>query len=242
MITFNDISVEKYKNIQSLSNIETILAIILDKTDSELEKLDLDQYNLLLNDVKNIKKNTKFVRSNFLEIGDIKLYYKDFKDLTLGEYIDIINYVKDNNINNIMSIFWRVKTKEEDLLNNYILEDYTFDIEHRSKIFDDVSIIYYFQIKLDLENYMKIIDDRYKIIFDEELLETDKELSKKEKLEREHLNKIKETYNRNAWNYTVYNLAEGDITKYNQIFRTNVFTVLNTLKIRKELELTSKSK
>ena len=239
MISYKDITIEQYIKIINESDIDKVIDILFDIPDLDL--MDIKEYNKLIISVNKLKLQKNF-RFDEINIKGIKLRYKPIHTLTFGEYLDILNYIKNDDIHSLYCIFWRSVIKERTLLDNYILEDYNFDINWRKKLFHNESIQYYFQIKEDIERLDSIINKNYKTIFTEDKEEDVivEDLDARTKAQYEHERKIKESFSKNAWEYTVYSLCNDDITKINEVYSQNLFTVFNFLKLRKDLELRNK--
>lgn len=235
-----NLTIEEYKELNILKEDDDILKFIYGYSDEELNLMDVLDYSLLLNDIKDYN-NYVTRRFNYIQLGNYKLYYKSYKKLTLGEYLDIYNYIKTNDIHKIYAIFYRLEVAKKTIFDERVLEDYTFDIEYRQNIFNKISIKFYFQILDDIYTMGQLIKKNYKLIFEEEEKNIDiSELEGAEQQEYLHNKKIKESYNNNAWEYIVYHLSNNDITNLNDVYSINIFTIFNTLLLRRKLELHNK--
>lgn len=243
MITYDSVNVNQYKKLINARGIDEIIPIIYNKSEFELDEMDMDEYSNLIKGLAGLRFNHNVIYHSINYEGQ-ELKYKNIFDLNFGEYIDLINYIKGNEIEYIYAIFFR-RIIDTPPLSTPILEDYSFNINYRANIFKNYSIKYFFQIKKDIEKLDEIIQKRYSIIFQDdkkEIITNDIEMDERVKAQFIHEQKIKESFSKNAWEYTVYSLANQDITKYEQIYNTNLFLVLNVLKMQRELELKQKKR
>jgi hypothetical protein len=164
--------------------------------------------------------------------------------ITLGEYIDLQFYFKTEDISKIVAVMFRLFKKDKTPFDGYVLEDYNYDIDIRSRIMLDQNISLFFQIREDFYKLNKMINNNYSLIFDIEDgdIEDLSQLTKKEQILYERNKKLKTSYSgNNAWFNIVYNLCKEDITKMNDILKMNIFTILKILKTQKEIYLSTKS-
>ena len=240
MRNISELTIEEYKKLNIIEDEEDLIKFVYNYDTEYLDSIDVDVYNSLINEIKDYK-NYITRKFEYIQLGDYRFYYKNYKKLTLGEYLDIHNYIKSNEIHKVYSIMYRLSIKEQTIFDSRVLEDYIFDIEHRQNVFNNVSIKYYFQILDDLYEMSELIKKNYKLIFDEK--EKNVDISKLEGAAQQqylHNKKIKESYDKNAWEYIVYHLSNEDITKFDEIYNKNIFTIFNTLLLRRKLELHNK--
>ena len=243
--SWNEITLYQYQELNNLEleadnfgNFQYILeqlAILLD-TDSEdelFEDMDIDE---LLNIIKNIKWLRSKPANNIVKKIN-NMFCKDINKLTLGEFLDLEFYFKENYINNlqyIAAIFYR--SNKQDEWGHTIIEPYEYDLEERSKLFIDLNITklyglidYYLEWKSNImEIYANVFEDPN---FDK--IENEEELDAKEladiKKEIEEDKKKAEW----GWESVIYDLSNKDLTKYNDLFNTPFILVMNTLSMKK---------
>jgi hypothetical protein len=81
------------------------------------------------------------------------------------------------------------------------------------------------------ENFLKVYENLFNPIFDEE--ELAEELDEEDIKEQEVEDKI----NRWSWEHTLYNLANEDVTKIKDVLELNLVFAFNMLGMKKELEI-----
>jgi len=242
MFGYDQITIEIFKKLSESKDLDGIIQSIFNLSEKDMDEMDMDEYTDLITKVGELK-NYIPKRYKYFELSkSVKLGYKDFKNLTLGEYIDIQTYIKNNDIHKLYCIFWRRIEKQGDIFDVDKLEDYSFDINHRSKIFNNQSIKYYFQIQSDLNKLDELIKKNFKIIFEDDVVEEKIDEIKDARLKAQYLHekKIKESYNKNAWQYVAYSLAKGESTKLEEVYNLPLFRALSTLKLEREMEIKNK--
>lgn len=242
-MTYDNIDVKTYQKILGVKGIDNLIPIIFNIPESELDVMDMDDYSVYLQKMGQLAKQQHNFKYDKFVKGKFEFYYKDIFKLTFGEYLDMIHYIKNNQISYLYAIFWRLKVDHKPL-SKPILENYSdFDIDFRSKFFETCPSKYFFQIKNDIEKLDDLIKKKYKIIFEDdnqEEIELKDNMDARVKAQYMHEQKIKESFSKNAWEYTTYSLANGDVTKYEQIFNTSFILCLNVLKLQREMELKNK--
>ena len=200
--------------------------------------MPIKKYNDYFKSLHSLKK-PQFNKVNTLKWNNYNFAYKDIYSLTFGEYLDATNYANSNEIAKLMAIFYRLFEPRK--LDKPKLEPYDFDINYRSEFFKTIPSIFFFQIKHDLEKLDKIISKNYKDLFEEEQETQEVEaVDKRTEAQFLHEQRIKQSFQKNAWKYTAYALSNNDATKLDEVYNTNLFTILNVLRLEKDLELRRK--
>jgi hypothetical protein len=77
---------------------------------------------------------------NKIDINGVKYgFHPNLDDLTMGEFVDIETYAKENDIAKMMSVLYRPIVKEQG--NRYDIEPYDFDVHSENSIhFEKLSI------------------------------------------------------------------------------------------------------
>ena len=241
---WSDIKVFQYQDLIEYDQ-NTVLSVI-SKYIGYIEIISDIDYDIIEDmdvvEVHNIIKNLQWLKTspqNKLknDIGDYKLI--NLSKLTLGEYIDIVNFKKDliKNLHIICSILYRRYKSDE--FDNIIMEDYSnVDIHQRGEYFLDLSIDDIYPIIKHIndfdEHILKVYHNLFHIEESEENLdpEDEEELTPKEKVD---LNREKEKENW-RWEYLVNNLSGNDITKYNDVLKLPLILVFNNLSYNKLFE------
>lgn len=240
--SWNDITVEQFKELRSLNNEDfgslfsyeiECLSILTDVDVDEFDEMDIDELSNLIKQVTFIKKQPTNIYKN--EVNN--LTYIGLNDLKLGEFIDLEYYFANDyvkHLNYICSVLYR-KTK----LNEWeelIYEDYSFNIEKRKELFNELPITSVYGICSEYikyrENFLKVYENLFNPIFDEDELD-DAELDEEDLKEQEAEDKI----NRWSWEHTLYNLANEDVTKIKDVLELNLVFAFNILGMKKELEI-----
>jgi len=236
------LTVKKYKKLLKCKGYDSMVGVVFDLTPPEIDDLDIKEYNSKVKEILKLKKRKEKTYKE-LSIGENTLHYKGWKSLTYGEYLDTLNYAKEDKIEYLYAIFYRVEISPQTPLNKRELEPYDFDIDHRAKFLENADIKYFFTIKKDMEKLDEIINKNYRTIFEEaENTDVTQIKDAREKQMFLHNQRIKQAYNQNAWEYTTHALSGEDPTKYNAVHNLPLFTVLNSLKLSKSLELKNKTK
>lgn len=225
-----DIEINDYDN-----KILEQLAVILDTSvdDEIIDDLSIDEVFEIFSRLKWLKNPLpKKIEKVF---NQKKL--KSFNDLTLGEFIDIEFYLAEDFIKNkpvVAAILYRNSKKDE--WGNTIWEPYLFDPIERSAEYNSMNVC---AIEGLIDEYQKFKDNfikNYEQLFDSN--EDDEKIEDATGVEARELKKmIAENKKRKKWGYEnlIWNLSDGDITKFNQIFDMKLILVFNILSMRKSL-------
>jgi len=240
--SWNDITVEQFIELRSLNNEDfdslfsyeiECLSILTDIDVDEFDDMEIDELSKIVKQVTFIKKQPSNIFKN--EINN--LTYIGLNDLKLGEFIDLEYYFANDYVKHltyISSVLYR-KTKLSEW-EELIYEDYSFNIEKRKELFNDLPITSVYGIIAEYikfrENFLKVYENLFNPIFDEDELD-DAELDEEDLKEQEAEDKI----NRWSWEHTLYNLANEDVTKIKDVLELNLVFAFNILGMKKELEI-----
>jgi len=237
---WNSITVAQYLELKSLESEDLVgtqllleqIAVLLN-TDTEDELID----SLGLDELFQILDKLAFLGgeppSNYIKINT-ELIPIEFNELVLGEFIDIEHYVMDamENIHIILAILHKKQGKDD--WGNSICEPYNYDINKRSEEFLDIPVtaaIYWIRKYISWKNeFMKT----YQNLFEDpdvgkELEEEEEKLSGYDLIEYQKTLLIQRQKAKFSWENTIYGLANGDITKFNDIFGQKLILVFNIL-------------
>lgn len=132
---WSDVSIERYvKYNQAMKELEDEREIII-KTISILCNISEHIVEVMkLKDLKKIQVNLqkligKPVNKNIInkiDINGVKYgFHPNLDELTMGEFVDVETYAKENDIAKMMSVLYRPINKEEG--NRYNIDPYDFD-------------------------------------------------------------------------------------------------------------------
>jgi hypothetical protein len=159
---------------------------------------------------------------------------KPLDALTLGEFIDLEYYVGQSvqNFTLLISILYK-KTKQDEW-GNTIFEPYTYNLDERTDLFNDVSINEVFGAVNSYVNYSNDFKQRYENLFnpvieEEEGVELDAEDLKAEAEEK--------VFTKWSWEKLLYDLSNQDLTKIDAVTDLNLIFVFNMLSMIEELQL-----
>lgn len=239
MLTFNEIKINDYFKCK---NSDDLVKIVYQKTEDELDELDIDVYSNMIDSLK-LLNNFKISKENFIIYNRRKWVFKATSDFTLGEYVDCLNYLKEKNYIGFCSVFLRKVIKKEDKFNDNILEDYTYNIEKRILYFDDLKMSTYYKCKIAFDLLVRDINSKFPIVFKNEEEKDEEEIEdRRTKAQLIHEKKIRESFQESAWEYIAYTLANEDIHKIDDSFNLNIYKVFAFLALRRKLELHNKTK
>lgn len=145
---WEDVTIKKYmKYVSAVENL-TDEEQISKKTISVMCDLSDDLINhIKLKDLKVIQKNLQKLISkpinkqiiNKINIDDKMFgFHPKLDDLTMGEYVDLETFAKENDLASMMSVLYRPITKTQG--NRYDIEPYHTDHIQNKKHFENLSI------------------------------------------------------------------------------------------------------
>jgi len=223
------------ESIGSFEYIIEQLAILLD-TDSEddfFDDMDIDQLLEMIKNVSWLRSKPNGMIKNEID----KYYCKELNKLTLGEFLDLEHYFKEDyfaNLHYIAAILYRRRKTDE--WDNIIEEPYIYDPKQRADKYLDLPITYTFGLIQYYtewkENIMKIYENVFEEPGFDEINEED-ELTGQELAE--HRKQIAQDKAKSEWSWEaiIYDLSNKDLTKYDQLFDTTFILVMNTLSMKK---------
>lgn len=206
------------------------LSILTETEVDEWEDMDIEDIS---NIIKNIQWLKKAPSSNYkTNIGKFTLI--NLNTLTLGEYIDIEHLIDDGvfkNFHKILAILYKQTKLDE--WGEIRYEPYNYNLGARSELFLDLSIDdvygiinYYNQFK---EMFIKTYSNLFNPNIPEEDLDPEEELTAEDKREIE---KEKERA-KWSWESLIYNICQGDLTKYDKVLDLPLIFVFNQITFKK---------
>jgi hypothetical protein len=255
--SWNEISIQTYLDILDFYkiykdteydilefNIELISIITnIDIDGDEINSLTIDDISSLINQLSFINQPPS---SKFLIDISPEFKFKTFEALTLGEFIDIEFFFANNyidNLTNILTILYRkYKTGP---WNQIEFEPYdVIDYITRKNEFVEIPIGYVYGILNAYLQFRKEFTERYSLIFEPEIEENDEDgvidprilqmMAENNEEKNELEEKIQQKW---SWESMIYQLANNDITKVNEITDLGLIFVFNMLALRKEMSL-----
>jgi hypothetical protein len=215
-----------------------IISILLDisPTDDLWDDVDTSELSDIMKSLKwvSTEPTTNFSKS----IGDYKCI--DINTIAFGEFIDIDYLFSEDylgNLNKICSILYR-KTKLDEW-GNIIYEPYgKYDLDLRKNEFDELPIISVYGIIKLYRDFKINIESAYENIFEPNFDDLDDE-EEEEIYDDEEREAIKddEVLKHWGWENVIYKLADGDVTKYDDITALPLVFVLNQLSFIKDMRL-----
>lgn len=253
--SWNDITVSQFIELSLLEkqNFENqndlnlqIMSILCDSSIEEIEELEFNEYKNLLDSLSfSLNPPTRQPKVVITTNAGPLYLITDFNTLSLGEFIDLENLITQDYINNfqiILAILYRQKELKQSLLFPDKFEEYGDYIFHRAPLFDNVCIndVYsiianYIKWRTELfERYEGLFqstqDDDYEVEIDENDSVIEKATKLKEDMKEKNLKKW-------GWDIFIMRLAGGDSTKFDQVTSMSLMGALNSLSMKKELEM-----
>ena len=217
-----------------LSKYESLL-----KCDTQLEMVEvlhgsLDE--LTKDEVKDLtKKYAQYLKGEFhfhadpyISFEDTIFYFYSPYKFTFGEFIDLHEYRKQNDIVSQLTMVFR-RCNQSDIFED-AWEDYGDWVSKRRKYVAELDVenigghlttinTYYNEV---IKGLQKEADDQH----EEELSDKEEEDKKKEE--------VKESF---FWEHSLYTLCNGDVSKFESVLKMNAIMVFNVLKMKKTLEI-----
>ena len=245
VINWDNITLEQFIEVQTLEKDNdysfNLISIVYDISIEEIEDLSIEEFNELLNNLSFFKKLPTKPKS-IIKIDDVELHLiDDITKYTLGEWIDIENLLQEDIVGNLpklCSILYRRLIKGDPFQPDEF-EPYGNYIQHRSKLFLNLSIADVYGIVPMMINHKSIITTNYDGLFnnvEEKWIEEDNE-TPQEKFERRKNERVEKYNQKWGWDRVVHKLADGDITKFDEIYKLPLIMVLNFMSMQSELKL-----
>lgn len=245
---WNLITIDQYIELKTLEQEELSstslvleqLAVLLDtdSTDPDIENLDVDD---LFSCIEQLAFLSSDPPSNAQKLN-LEFEPIELNELVIGEFIDLEHYIEEplDNLKIILAILFKKKKKDE--WGNTICEPYIYDINERSEQFGGIPITSGMYWLRKYINWKKDFMKTYENLFEDsdtgkEVAEESKELSGYEHVEYRKELLRQQSKAKFSWENTIYGLANGDITKFNDVFGQKVILVFNVLGMKKTFEV-----
>ena len=245
---WNLITIDQYIELKALEQEELTsmslvleqLAVLLDSdsTDPDIENLDVDD---LFSCIEQLAFLSADPPSNAQKL-QIELQPIELNELVIGEFIDLEHYMEEplDNLKIILAILF--KKRKKDKWGNTIYEPYIYDINERAEEFGGIPITSGMYWLRKYINWKKDFMKTYENLFEDSDTGKEVEEEKKELTGYENIEYRKELLRQQSkakfsWENTIYGLANGDITKFNDVFGQKVILVFNVLGMKKTFEV-----
>lgn len=248
-ITVNQFIELSQFNIEDFSNEDELnlyyLSLLTDTSSTIIEDLPFEKFESLLKQFEFVKRLPIRQPSQLIQTPAGPLYYiQDFNQLEIGAFIDLEHFITNDHIANlkiILSIFYRQKTIHNSPLILDEFEPYGNWIYKRAELFDDISIAEVYQV---IPLYFKFREEffkRYDGLLggpvdedDDEPIQGESIIARSERIKQKEKEKSIQKW---GWDLFLYQLANNDISKINQVTNTNIIQAFNLLSMKRELGL-----
>lgn len=241
---FDEVTLEKWLEIEELKkedlpifnfNLEALT--ILSESD-EWDNMDVEELYIHFNKINFIHLPLPTSYNN--EIKGYKV--NDFNKITLGQWIDLDEYIKNFNPLNIITTLYQKYSV--DGFGNYSFEPYVYLKENRYQDFMEIPLTHVYGVITSFNQYRDRVLNAYTQLFD---LEEDGEFtpSDEEKiiLSNEEIEIIRKEIEQEkekqkfSWQNLLYHLVNGDLTKIEKVLELPVLFVFNMLIMKKKFNL-----
>lgn len=241
-----DITVEQLIELKTLnpSDFETLtgfefekIGITYDISEEEVFDMSIEDFNEKLKEVKRVNLDPKKYNR---EVGEFK--FKEFKRMTLGEFIDLENYCSKDYIAKapeIIALLYR-KTKIGDW-GGIVYEPLAeINLDERVEVIKNLKASEVFG---SVNAYLLFREDfigKRKKLFgiedkdEEEDDEDEEEEDEDDEGEDEERNKLLERW---SWHLFLYNLCDKDLTKLEAVTELNLFVAFNFASMKQQLKI-----
>lgn len=241
----------KYINIDDY-NIN-ILSVLLNISVSKVENYTIKEFESLLLKTNFINTPPTVKAKQTLKIDDSITFHRIvFESITVGEFIDIEYLLKDVSANytTLQTIFYRQKTLENSKLFIDEYEEYGNWIYHRAPLFEEIKVIDVYSTLVEYLTFRDLIFKNYEGLFNDpepekEIIEEEIEnetIDKKEETIREKKERLAEERESDSkkkwgWDTMILKLGGGNPLKLEEATSLPLILALNSLSIKKELNL-----
>ena len=236
--SWNDVTLYQYqelsKSMKSGEDMLDIFSILLNTTpdDPIIEDMDFDYVKSEIDKLGWLSLEPVGQLNNKIE----ELYIKEFKNLTLGEFIDIEHYYIDaiENLHIICSILYRKRLVNK--WDNIEIEPYEYNLIDRGELFLDQPITKVVGVLSGYIEFRTNFLNSYENLFQEPENDDDfDDLTGRDKIDAEVERKNNKSKSKWSWESILLGLSNNDVTKFDELFRTSLILVFNTLSAKKVL-------
>lgn len=230
-----NLSLEKYQKIIGEKDTLKKLSVISGKSISEIDAMSIDELINVKKKCQPILEEKGYFKScDYLSCYDTIFYEKPLSTMTLAEFIDGYHFIQNKDIVGVVILLFRVKEKFSEIGRDS-WEEWGGYTEKRRKEFSQIN---WFEVKSAVESFYNFKDkilekyyEQHEEDVDESILSEKEKRIVKEEIEKE---KIQKQY---IWENLLYQLSNGDITKFEAILDMPVVMVFNIINMKKTLKI-----
>ena len=214
-------------------------AVLLDtdSLDPLLQDLDIDDVFTIMESLRWLTTTPKpgFQKT----IGEY--ICRSLNELSLGEFIDVEHWIGQGYTAapRIAAILY--KRHRLDSWGNLEWEPYGYDLDTRELDFESMSVPAVWGMFEEYRIWKADFMEKYSVLFEDNTVEPDgfKEESIAPEDRKEALKEaaIAAAHKQWSWEHTIFNLTNGDVSRFDAVFSTNVILVFNVLGMRKILDV-----
>src|ERR1017187_731635 len=216
------ITLDKYQDLIKLDSESPryeydLIQICYDLTDDELDELDIENFSNYVKEI-DTKLLTRTIAPNSKYYGKPLVF--NVENVTFGEFIDLETFLKNEDYNNFLKIFFKLPTED-------------FLLSHISIFFNVYDVFKSFQETI-YTSYAKLFGE----LDEEPIDDEDLEFISPTKRYKDSQDKIKSDLNKKyGWVPVAFTLANKDITKLDAVLNLEFIYCLNILMMVKELQI-----
>lgn len=236
-IEFKQLDPKQFSSVVDFRIAQLCVLLDTDTVSTDFDSIYDDELEAIIDSIAFLKHEPKNSVTHSIGTG---LMFKSFDTLTLGELIDLSVLMQDvyGNFTKIMA---------------YIYRDY-FVGEWQRRIWQPVTLIAFSEVEpiiaqtsIDkvypafrtyLDGIEKLLKD-YAGLFDQDPEQVSDDELKKMDAEDRRIAEQENKYQKWAWEKSIYDLCDGDITKMDEVTGLSATFVLNMMSMRKDLGISS---
>lgn len=240
--TWDDVTVSQFIELRNIdpeltyTNRQLEILSILDSgfKEADYEDMDVDELDVLLKDLSFLKQEPSH---NFRRTID-EFTCIDVNKLTVGEFIDLQYYFKENYIDNlpfICAILYRKTITDK--WNNLVFEPYTYSLDERADEYYDAPINDVYGLVKYFLDFKDMFMETYKSLFTPQDAPDEAELNYIPDEEEQKVIAQEELRESFAWESLLLDLADNDLTKIEAVTNLPLVFVFNMLTTKKVLKI-----
>lgn len=236
------------KNLGKLSLIESyiqIYSIYFNRDPVDVEKLSMKKIKKevgnISNTLKNLESNDNYKESITTKMGE--LHFKSLTEMSLGEYIDLEYFLKDDKIVETLCLIYRKKNIKFWDIDTW--EEWGDFIDKRRDIFLEHNITEIFGAIKNIINQKNKFIEKYKDLWNKDDYDYDEELKnenltdeEKKIIEEERkIDQVRTSFN---FEFLIHSMTGGDIMRVEEVLKMNVDLLFKFLLVGKQYDLVNK--
>lgn len=232
-IEFKQLDPKQFGSVVDYRVAQLCVLLDTDTVSTDFDNIYDDDLEMIIDSIAFLKHEPK---KSVTHCIDTCLLFKSFDTLTLGELIDLSVLMQD-----VYGNFTRIMA--------YIYRDF-FVGEFQRKVWQPVTLIAFNEVepiiaqtsidkvypafRVYLEGIDKLLKD-YSGLFDQDPEQVGDEDLKEMDAEERRIAEQENKYQKWAWEKSIFDLCDGDITKMDAVTELHATFVLNMMSMRKEL-------